>query len=147
MNYLKYIEHSAENLQFFLWHRDYSRRFSELPQGERRLSPEWTIAQQAEAETLAACEPSKLRLSPETAALLKGTDFAGQTTVTEIEVKGDHTPERTPSREVKRDESPGQVTMVEDDGSQTLRSSKAYTQRGAETAFEEAGLKWQPCRC
>ncbi|KAK6437152.1 hypothetical protein LTR95_006647, partial [Oleoguttula sp. CCFEE 5521] len=23
MNYLKYIEYSAENLQFFLWYRDY----------------------------------------------------------------------------------------------------------------------------
>lgn len=149
MNYLKYIEHSAENLQFFLWHRDYSRRFSELPQAERGLSPEWTIAQQADAEMLTACEPRKLRLSPDTAALLKGTDFAGQTTVTETEIKGDplDTPPRTPSSEATRNESPGQVCMVEEGSTLNQRPSKSYTQRGAEAAFEEAGLKWQPCRC
>jgi hypothetical protein len=42
MNFLKYIELSAENLQFFLWYRDYSKRFNELPASEKALSPEWT---------------------------------------------------------------------------------------------------------
>jgi hypothetical protein len=34
-----YIEHSAENLQFYLWYRDYVRRWDTLPAGQRALSP------------------------------------------------------------------------------------------------------------
>jgi hypothetical protein len=39
MDYLVYIEHSAENLQFYLWYRDYVRRWNALPASERALSP------------------------------------------------------------------------------------------------------------
>ncbi|KAK2774893.1 hypothetical protein FQN53_003407 [Emmonsiellopsis sp. PD_33] len=42
MNYLIYVERNAENLQFFLWHRDYTRRFSLIAERERRRSPKWT---------------------------------------------------------------------------------------------------------
>ena len=52
MNYLVYIEHSAENLQFFLWYRDYLKRFDELPPNERALAPEWS-AEQAEMDAQA----------------------------------------------------------------------------------------------
>ena len=41
MDYLVYIEYNAENLQFFLWYRDYVRRFDALPEKEKVLSPEW----------------------------------------------------------------------------------------------------------
>lgn len=46
MNYCLYIEHSAENLQFYLWLHGYTKRFSEAPQFERELSPEWTTKDQ-----------------------------------------------------------------------------------------------------
>ncbi|TGZ82464.1 hypothetical protein EX30DRAFT_370557 [Ascodesmis nigricans] len=39
MKYLLYVEHGAENLQFFLWYRNYVERFNELPQTEKSLSP------------------------------------------------------------------------------------------------------------
>jgi hypothetical protein len=39
MDYLVYIEHSAENLQFYLWYRDYVRRWNALPASQRALSP------------------------------------------------------------------------------------------------------------
>lgn len=42
MNYLKYVEYNAENLQFYLWYRDYCKRFSELPALQKVLAPEWT---------------------------------------------------------------------------------------------------------
>ncbi|KAL1960516.1 hypothetical protein VTO42DRAFT_7815 [Malbranchea cinnamomea] len=42
MDYLLYVERAAENLQFFLWYRDYKRRFAHLPPSQRSLSPEWT---------------------------------------------------------------------------------------------------------
>jgi hypothetical protein len=40
MDYLVYIEHSAENLQFYLWYQDYVRRWNALPANQRALSPE-----------------------------------------------------------------------------------------------------------
>lgn len=42
MNYLLYIERSAENLQFFLWFRGYVQRFDALNDNEKSLSPQWT---------------------------------------------------------------------------------------------------------
>jgi hypothetical protein len=41
MDYLVYIEYTAENLQFYLWYKDYVRRFDKLPAKEKALSPEW----------------------------------------------------------------------------------------------------------
>jgi hypothetical protein len=41
MNYLIYVTHDAENLQFYLWLRDYTRRFNALPESEKALSPRW----------------------------------------------------------------------------------------------------------
>ena len=47
LDYLVYITHDAENLQFYLWLRDYTKRFNALPKSERALSPEWTVAEAA----------------------------------------------------------------------------------------------------
>jgi hypothetical protein len=41
MSYLVYVEYNAENHQFFLWYREYVRRFEALPEKEKVLSPEW----------------------------------------------------------------------------------------------------------
>lgn len=40
MRYLIYVEHAAENLQFYLWFLDYSARFKALSDNEKALSPE-----------------------------------------------------------------------------------------------------------
>ncbi|KAF2098009.1 hypothetical protein NA57DRAFT_66491 [Rhizodiscina lignyota] len=140
MNYLKYIEHAAENLQFFLWHRDYTRRFEALPASERKLSPEWTL-QQAEAEALAAQTQPRARakkISPEAVAVFKGTDFESKPKVNESEKANPfHTPPRTPSSESKRMEDMRSMD-------QSTRTSKSIYQRKAEGAFDDAGLKWQP---
>lgn len=139
MNYLKYIELAAENLQFFLWYKDYVKRFDDLQEGERKLSPEWTL-EQAEAEALAAQTQPRAhsKLSPETAAMFKGTDFESQARVNEMEKANPfYTPPRTPSGESSRNDEKSM------DQSYTTKSS--YVKR-AEGAFDEAGLKWQPCK-
>jgi hypothetical protein len=75
MNYLKYIEHAAENLQFFLWFRDYSARFNDLADGERALSPEWT-REQVEAEATSAAQQTRTKhANVEASAILKDTSF------------------------------------------------------------------------
>jgi hypothetical protein len=43
LNYLIYVAHDAENLQFYLWCQDYKKRFDALPANERALSPEWQV--------------------------------------------------------------------------------------------------------
>lgn len=143
MNYLIYIEHAAENLQFFLWFRDYSKRFSELSETQRKLAPEWT-AEQAEAESQITL---KKNMSPETAAVFKGTDFA-PAKVTVQEFGGDpfNTPPRTPLEDSTKDDQAGPQAEYgwSDDGS-TLKSSKKSFMNTSAGAFEGADLKWQPC--
>ncbi|KAK5663227.1 hypothetical protein OQA88_6645 [Cercophora sp. LCS_1] len=49
MNYLIYVERSAENLQFFLWYQEYVGRFEEAKTSDIALAPEWTQAMEDEA--------------------------------------------------------------------------------------------------
>ena len=145
MNYLVYIEHSAENLQFYLWYRDYVKRFEALPAGERALAPIWT-EQQAEAEALAS-ENKMLgpkMISPETAAVFKGTDFAPPK-ASVVEIKGNpfNTPPRTPNGD--RDSMAPTEPAWSDTGSTVYSSNKSF-QKKAGDAFQGADLKWQPCK-
>lgn len=77
MNYLLYIEHSAENLQFFLWHRSYVTRFHSAKTTDLILAPEWTQNMQDEAfAKLQKDHRDGLKRDPVTvAAVFKGTDF------------------------------------------------------------------------
>jgi len=45
--YLLHVEHCAENLQFFLWYKDYVKRFDTLPESEKALAPEYRPTQAA----------------------------------------------------------------------------------------------------
>lgn len=47
MDYMVYVAHDAENLQFYLWLRDYTARFNALRPEERALSPEWQVKDDA----------------------------------------------------------------------------------------------------
>jgi hypothetical protein len=133
MNFLKYIERSAENLQFFLWVRDYSKRFEELPQSEKALSPEWT-GEKSASEARASRRYSK----HEAAAIFKGTAFANDT---EFEKTSSPflTPPRTPGSEGEREG--GESFDSFDD---SLATSKVNHSQRASGAFEGAGLKWKP---
>lgn len=75
MNYLIYVEHSAENLQFFLWHRDYTARFQRAPESQRALAPEWTQAQEDEAVARIQKYASEKMRRTQPADILRGTDF------------------------------------------------------------------------
>lgn len=77
MNYLIYIEHSAENLQFFLWYRDYLNRFQSATTSDLVLAPEWTKEQQEETFTKLQKEHRDgLKRDPAAvAAIFRGTDF------------------------------------------------------------------------
>jgi len=137
MNFLKYIELSAENLQFYLWFRDYSKRFNELPDSEKALSPEWTSEMSVPNEVQPAKQPTNALAT----TMLQGTDFASDTRMTSSD-KGESnpffTPPRTPTSLGKRDVS---LTSYDD----SLDTDKATHTRRAAGAFESAGLRWKPC--
>ncbi|KAI5273413.1 hypothetical protein E4T47_03324 [Aureobasidium subglaciale] len=143
MNYLKYIEHSAENLQFYLWYRDYIERFDNLPASEKALSPEWSAAQM-DAET---ARPARRKKAPaEIATVLQGTDFADTVPL--------HAEKRDPFNDPGSD-SPGMMmktpvspTFSEFNSSYTSDerpvSSRSDFHRKAEEALGDAGMKWKP---
>jgi hypothetical protein len=144
MNYLKYIEHAAENLQFWLWFRDYAKRFSELPSNESCLAPEWRV-DQAETESAANQNPptGSKNLGSEAAAVFAGTDFAPPKP---RERNPFGTPPRTPA-DSQRDlhESNGATEADISDDDSTTRSAHHTFHTKAASAFEKAELKWQPC--
>ncbi|KAI1212541.1 uncharacterized protein F4807DRAFT_450223 [Annulohypoxylon truncatum] len=99
MNYLIYIEHAAENLQFFLWYRDYVKRFNEINISEAQLSPEWTQTMEDEATAkIQKNAVDKMRKEPKVAVIFKGTDFEKGASDTVVEIKDPFsTPPPTPS--------------------------------------------------
>lgn len=147
MNYLIYIEHAAENLQFYLWYRDYLKRFNELPPNERALAPEWS-AEQAEmdAQAIQGTPGPKQHISAETAAMFKGTDFAAPI-ASVVEVKGNpfSTPPRTPNVEVSRESVAASECAWSENCSTLNSTTKNSFQTKTAGAFQTADLKWQPC--
>jgi len=134
MNYLKYIELSAENLQFFLWFRSYCKRFDDLPENEKALSPEWI--QDYESET-----PRPKVFSPEAATIFKGTDFAGESKITETEKSNPFfTPPQTPNSDLR----PEGGESADPYEASLLSGVQADHAQRATGAFKSAGLKWKP---
>ncbi|KAF2773586.1 hypothetical protein EJ03DRAFT_347562 [Teratosphaeria nubilosa] len=141
MNYLLYIEHAAENLQFFLWFKDYQARWEKLPESDKKLAPTWS-AEQAEAE-IASNNVRPKRANPTVAALLKDTDFADGAPRSKPDKPDpfDTPPKTSFELDESRDGMSEYGTAMTDD--KTLASSNVHSAK-AEQAFEEAGMKWKP---
>lgn len=144
MDFLYYIEHDAENLQFYLWYRDYCKRFAELPESEQKLAPEWTAEQALAERTTTEKEKLPKKITAGAATVLKGTDFDPnpKLAVPERAPNPFNTPPRTPSANDHDSVAPSTVGYSED--GTTLRTGTTDHSKIAETAFEEAGTL-QPC--
>lgn len=146
MNYMKYIEHDAENLQFFLWFRDYCQRFENLPASEKALSPAWTTAQ-VESDAQAVKSARGKRVDPVIASVLRGTDFGdgiAQPVISMEKRDPFQDSARTPSTEDRREMvSSDYSSSFEDE--KTLDSQFSLSQK-ADEAFGDAGMKWKPCK-
>ncbi|KIW09482.1 hypothetical protein, variant [Verruconis gallopava] len=134
MDFLKYIERSAENLQFFLWFKDYEKRFSSLPDSERVLSPEWT-QEQAEAE--AATYRAQLKdksLAAEAQDIMKKQKLVGS--------------EAGNEKSSPVFDSDGDKSSIESGSTKGLtsaiQSSRSQYSETAKQAFEDAGARYQP---
>lgn len=139
MNFLSYIELAAENLQFYLWFRDYEKRFNELPDREKALSPEWT----SEVSVQRQAQSGPITTDPSLLVILQDTGLVGDGSkkVNGSERGGSNpfsTPPHTPTSLVKRDES-----LDSNDGCSNI--GNAHHAWRAAGAFRGAGLKWKPC--
>ncbi|KAL9050208.1 MAG: hypothetical protein Q9162_006771 [Coniocarpon cinnabarinum] len=148
MNYLKYIEHDAENLQFFLWARTYQEKFNRLPASEKRLSPEWSPALADDDANHG--HPRSMKVSADTAAALKGTGLDSAPRVTEVspsqsteKVNPFYTPPRTPTGSEYHG-APSELSSNGMSGGWTSVTNSTEVHRKAEVAYDDAGLKWQP---
>jgi hypothetical protein len=144
MDFLKYIEHSAENLQFYMWFKDYVQRFESLPEREKMLSPEWTQAQE-EAEIAAYRSHRKQKsLSTEAHQILKSQELEPAKLSSGLETDPE---KQDPFRDAHKNSS--DKSSVDTDstrrpttGMQSMRTAYSKT---AESAFDDAGCKFQPC--
>jgi hypothetical protein len=144
MEFLKYVEHSAENLQFYLWFKDYVKRFEALPENERILSPEWT---QAQEETEKASYRAQLKQKPlavEAKEILKSQNLEVGTETPVSEKNDPFNDARNASLPASRQENSVAASM--DQSVTGFQSMKSGFSRGAEAAFEDAGCKYQPCK-
>lgn len=148
MNYLIYIEHSAENLQFFLWYKDYVKRFGNANTADLSLSPEWTQSMEDEVVARLRKENAeKLRREPAVATeMFNGTDFEKQGGVeTLANTSTNNNPFNTPPRTAN-----GTGTSAASDygsvytASHAPVSTSATYHSQASEAFQMAGVK-QPC--
>jgi len=138
MNYLVYIEHSAENLQFYLWHQNFVQRFREATTSDLVLAPEWTSDMEADIATKIQKEASENLRPKATGAseIFKDSVFEKKVVVDAYPVDGDpfSTPPQTPKK-FDRDSSYAPSTQV----------SNAFTYRSqASDAFVAAGAQ-RPC--
>lgn len=144
MNYLIYIEHSAENLQFYMWFQDYSSRFNAASTKDTELAPEWTQEMQDDlVSKIRRDNVGKLRPVAAAAEIFKGTDFEKhpQELVPPKPIGADGSdPFRTPPGTSDSGMSMGGSANV---AASTLAAS--YKSQAAD-AFHAAGAK-QPCKC
>jgi len=146
MDFLKYVEHSAENLQFYLWFKDYSKRFEALPETERNLSPEWTQAQEDSESAAYRSQLKQRTLTAEAAAILKSQDLTTEKSTPVSDNQDPFGDSRVSSSNGLKHET----SSIDSDparrpwsGLQSAMSTKSRT--AAETAFEDAGCNFQPC--
>ena len=134
MNYLKYIELAAENLQFYLWLRSYTKRFDSLPASEKALAPEWVPEHESDT-------PARSKgVSADAAAIFQGTDFASDARVDRPNPF--NTPPHTPNGDAQREAG---ESLDSYPASMTTGGGRTDHILRANGAFEGAGLKWKPC--
>jgi hypothetical protein len=125
MDYLVYVVHDAENLQFYLWLKDYTKRFGELKTEEQALSPEW-----------------KTEINPFT----DDEKASHKKNKSEIDFEKMQKPSYGSLR--MSELNPSETATVSDYQSfisNSVNSRKTVTE-SAEDAVNQAGLKWQPCK-
>jgi hypothetical protein len=141
MNYLMYIEHSAENLQFYLWHQDYVKRFNAATTPDLILAPEWTKAMEDELAVKMQKEATEnlRRESVGATEIFKGTDFEKKATDTVTFVADSNpfsTPPQTAASNGDRDSTYAPSSQLSNTNTYRSQASDAFAAAGARTPCE-----------
>ena len=125
-----YVSHDAENLQFWLWLQDYTRRFYAAPRSEQVLSPPWY---QVDAPQPTGNEPQSDKV-PQSPPLPKETK---RPAVSSYEVDFENADPIL---------SPGSPQFDKQSFiSGTTGMTKASAVESVQEANTQMGLKWQSC--
>lgn len=144
MSYLIYVEHAAENLQFYLWYKDYEKRFHDADTVDIKLAPEWTQAMQEDlVAKLRKDHVEKMRKEPAAAAIFKGTDFEKQKGAHELTSMDQTNPFNTPPRTPNKGK--GEEDSIYASSTYPMSSNGFSYKSQASEAFQSAGAKL-PCK-
>ncbi|KAI9761590.1 MAG: hypothetical protein M1840_001771 [Geoglossum simile] len=147
MNYLKYVEFAAENLQFFLWYTDYKKRFEHLDSTSKLLAPEWTATQIDAEIMLTQSKTTTGTRSREAPTIFQGTMFDLEEKAVSSEPAVN--PFATPNGSLASDSASNfrgtsNATSWEFGGGDLGADSARNYAKTAASAFENAKLNWQP---
>ncbi|KAF7548092.1 hypothetical protein G7Z17_g7294 [Cylindrodendrum hubeiense] len=137
MTYLIYVEHAAENLQFYLWYKDYEKRFNEADTADVKLAPEWTQAMQDEAVAKIRKENvDNVRKEPKGTEIFKGTDFEKQGNDKVIDGANPfHTPPQSSRGEAASEYTASNAPVSTNASSYQTQASEAFQAAGVRQPF------------
>lgn len=142
MDYLVYVAHDAENLQFYLWLEDYKKRFDALSEREKALSPEWNPAESTdheEAPTPFGRQRSKSNLRFTAKAIeVDSTADARSINLDDLTT--------LPSRPVSGSGVSPAAGSAEFDAFVARSLAKSKMDEISEGPDVQARLKWEPCK-
>ena len=134
MDYLVYVAHDAETLQFYLWLKDYTKRFNALRKEEQALSSEWQ-------QTAAMTDERKPRVKASVASF-GNIDIEKATAGTDIRLS-----QLVPgTKDIFADPPLSPTTMSDYESfiTKSVQSQKSISEMTDE-ANAQVGLKWQAC--
>jgi len=144
MQYLLYVEHAAENLQFYLWLRDYTERFNALSENEKALSPPVPV------------NPLDPRLGPKSGprpsnSVTKFLSSAFSSPSQQLAAPNPTmanpftTPPRTPHSSGDSGYEPGSSAIEPFSTFESVGLNKINHKQIAAEAYQSIGMGWQPC--
>ena len=154
LNFLIYIENAPENLQFFLWFRDYVQRFEQLPEREKALSPPWVFektkrpvahAGSAIGNNPSAVDPERMEARQAMSEAMQGTDFDPK--MKNTSANGPIDPFTTPAASLTSDQGsivPSTVGWSDDSPSLHTNGNSVNHAEKSSQAFLNAKT-FQPC--
>lgn len=140
MDYLVYVTYDAENLQFYLWLEDYTKRFAAAPVSETCLSPECNVHEATRSFTTATeVGPRMPQKGYSTTIILGDLAFAN--------LNKSSSSSRAPLASSAVSSSTSAKASMSSQGplgSSTVSSSRVQELTVAE-ANAQVGLLWQSC--
>lgn len=141
MDYLVYVEFNAENLQFYLWYKDYTKRFNALSENDKLLSKEW-IPETKEIPDLSR-DPEKLEKKKSRRGLSTANILESGYAAKEAVMFSEDEPPLSP---ISPPMSPtlGRHMSLTTSGTATPSVAGSSTPSNSDLA-SQSGMKWQPC--